>query len=349
MYKYSLHKKSTKHHCPKCDKKRLVLYINNETKEYLNLKVGRCDREINCGYHYKPKQYFTDNNLDYISQFNNTKIEVIKKTSFHNNVILQKTLKNYDMNNFILSLYSKFSKTEIDTMINTYKIGTADFWYNGTIFWQIDVENKIRGGKIISYQKNGKRTRFINWVHSYLIKKNKLKNFNLKQCFFGAHLINQNNKIIAIVESEKTACIMSMLFDKYLWIAAGSLSGINLEKMEVLRKKKIVLYPDLGKNTNNKTPYILWKNKCIEFEKLGFDISISDLLENNSTEEQREKGLDIADYFMTKKQHQEFKIVRRLKSYKDEIVDVIFNKNRHFKTLVYTFGLEVVNIEKLNP
>lgn len=52
MYKYSLHKKSIKHNCPNCNKKTLVLYIDTETSAYISEAVGRCDREINCGYHY---------------------------------------------------------------------------------------------------------------------------------------------------------------------------------------------------------------------------------------------------------------------------------------------------------
>jgi hypothetical protein len=65
MHKYTLHKKSTKHPCPNCNKKTMVLYIDVESSEYVSLIVGRCDREINCGYHYTPKSYFTDNNIEY--------------------------------------------------------------------------------------------------------------------------------------------------------------------------------------------------------------------------------------------------------------------------------------------
>ena len=52
MYHYGLEKGSKKHICSKCGKKRFVLYVNKVTEEYLHSDVGRCDREINCGYHY---------------------------------------------------------------------------------------------------------------------------------------------------------------------------------------------------------------------------------------------------------------------------------------------------------
>lgn len=340
MYKYSLHKKSIKHRCPNCEKKRFVLYINNETKEYLNFKVGRCDREISCGYHYKPKQYFLDNDLQYKSKRNVNTIAEVRSTSFHSKEIFNKTLMNYQNNNFIRSLYSNFSRNEIKKMAITYKIGTAYFWYNGTIFWQLDINNKIRGGKIISYQKNGKRTKYINWVHSYLLKQKRIKEFNLKQCFFGEHLINQNNKIIAIVESEKTACIMSMLFDKYLWLASGSLSGLNIEKMKVLKNKKIVLYPDLGINSKNITPYNLWKTKCEEYKNIGYDISISNLLEEKSSREQKEKGLDIADFYIQNNHEKRIKKPVKIKSDNEKIFTMLSSSNSLFLKLVSNLDLE---------
>jgi hypothetical protein len=43
QYKYQLDKSSKKFICPQCGKKRLVRYINMETKEYLPETVGRCD------------------------------------------------------------------------------------------------------------------------------------------------------------------------------------------------------------------------------------------------------------------------------------------------------------------
>ena len=65
--------------------------------------------------------------------------------------------------------------------------------------------------------------------------------------------MNSSSKTIAIVESEKTACIMSMLFEKYLWMATGSLNGLNYNKIKPLKKRAIILYPDLGQSINNLT------------------------------------------------------------------------------------------------
>ena len=68
MYKTTLDKSSRKHKCPSCGQKRMVKYIFNDTGEYIADNVGRCDREINCSYHYPPKDYYKDNPSPNIKQ-----------------------------------------------------------------------------------------------------------------------------------------------------------------------------------------------------------------------------------------------------------------------------------------
>src|ERR1700733_12575859 len=63
MYRYTLQHYSGPHSrykCPECKhrNKTFTRYIDTETGEYLHDDVGRCDREVNCGYHYTPKAYF---------------------------------------------------------------------------------------------------------------------------------------------------------------------------------------------------------------------------------------------------------------------------------------------------
>lgn len=53
-YRYSLEKGSKKHHCPDCNKKTFVLYIDTETGKHLPEQYGRCDRESKCSYHLNP-------------------------------------------------------------------------------------------------------------------------------------------------------------------------------------------------------------------------------------------------------------------------------------------------------
>jgi hypothetical protein len=79
--------------------------------------------------------------------------------------------------------------------------------------------------------------------------------------FFGEHLINSYNNTIAIVESEKQ---LVLWFDiqKTIWIAAGSLNGLNESKMEICGIESI-LYPDLGVNGVNGSPFWVYGNQNV--------------------------------------------------------------------------------------
>ena len=65
-YRYQLERyrgPSTRYRCPQCGRKgtfsRYIDTYNNNI--YISDNVGICNRIDKCGYHYTPKQYFTDN------------------------------------------------------------------------------------------------------------------------------------------------------------------------------------------------------------------------------------------------------------------------------------------------
>ena len=65
-YRFTLEKYrgiSTRYTCPQCGRKHtFTRYIDTENNNnYLSDNVGKCNRLDKCGYHYTPKQYFTDN------------------------------------------------------------------------------------------------------------------------------------------------------------------------------------------------------------------------------------------------------------------------------------------------
>ena len=54
---------STRYTCPQCGRRHtFTRYIDTENNnKYISDNVGKCNRLDKCGYHYTPKQYFTDN------------------------------------------------------------------------------------------------------------------------------------------------------------------------------------------------------------------------------------------------------------------------------------------------
>ena len=282
QFKYILDKSSKKFKCPKCNSLRYVRFINSETSEYIDYNYGRCDREQECGYFNLPSS--NTKSITYNSFFE-TKTEV---PSYLDSQLVSKTLTHYDKNNFILYLKSLFDEQKVTEVIKKYKIGTSKYFENSTVFWQIDNHNHVHTGKVMAYnQISGKRIKnetgssYINWVHKIM----KVKNFNLKQCLFGLHLVNSKTKSIHLVESEKTAVIMSVLIPEFTWLATGSNGNFNLTLLEPIKDISVIAVPDAGE-------YLNWLEKANQFNRLGFKINVSDFVENNKNVI---KGWDLVD------------------------------------------------------
>ena len=306
-YRFSLDRTAKKFLCPNCHKKRFVKYIVLEADRYLRDYVGRCDRETNCGYHYTPKQLFQDEpqlKQEYDKTTFNGRlfkpIEVAVTPDFITPALVNQSMKKYEDNSFINFLRRLFGTTVAQQLASKFRLGTSKKWQSrSVIFWQIDTNLQARSGKIMLYnEKTGKRMKIndracIDWVHSILIRNNQLVNFQLSQCLFGLHQINTapNDKVIAIVESEKTAILMTAIIPQFIWLACGSASNLKLELFHELIDRQLMLFPDLG-------CYKKWQEKAYELQQINPTIWVSDLLKNKATAEDKANGLDLADFLI---------------------------------------------------
>ena len=289
-FKFGLSRKG-KSICPMCKRKTFVLYVNNATGEPLHSSVGRCDRLDNCAFHYSPRQYFTDNHIPFDSknEHASTPQPTLKpQPSFIDTELMKKTLTGYENNRLIQYLKSVVGNEATRQAIDMYRIGTSKI--GGTVFWQIDIQGRIRTGKIIVYGTNGHRrkdiTPAVNWAHKIL----KFPNFNLEQCLFGEHLLVDKSKSVAIVESEKTALVSSIYLPDMLWLACGGGEGLSTKKFAVLKGRTVRLFPDAGM-------FDKWSIKAKELSKIC-SITVSSLIENNATDEERSAGYDLCDYLI---------------------------------------------------
>jgi len=288
---------NTRYHCPNCQQrnKTFSLYIDTGTGQHLNPSVGRCNRESNCGYHYTPKQYFQDNNISFDTPKAYKPRPVTpqqKPVSFIPVEVFKASLKAHETNHFVKFLIDLFGVEVAGQLVSDYFIATSKHWNGATVFWQIDTQGKVRTGKIMLYSPTtGKRVKepynHINWVHKAL----KQPEFELRQCLFGEHLINQVfSKPVAIVESEKTAVIASVYWPEFIWVAVGSLTNLNAEKCSILKGRTVILFPDLN-------GFEKWSSKAKELSHLA-SFQVSDLLERKATEAERKQGIDLADYLI---------------------------------------------------
>ena len=164
---------STRYTCPQCGRKHtFTRYIDTENNnKYISDNVGKCNRLDKCGYHYTPKQYFTDNpwlreegsvpshkNIGFrdggTGHFAKPKPAPPKpKVSVLPDGIVRAT-EGADSAHmrWIEHLYGTEHRKQLQSLYRTGGIKDA------VIFWQRDIEGRVRTGKIMHYDEwSGKR------------------------------------------------------------------------------------------------------------------------------------------------------------------------------------------------
>ena len=344
-YRFHLQKykagRNTKQTCPQCGRRKcFVRYVDEEGKIEFPDYVGRCDHEDSCGYHYTPKDFFRDNPDTKPNNFDNDswRYDMTKKPimpakvkaepvtpSFIPPNTMQKTLSHYDINPLYQFLCRTISKDAANKQFERYKVGTSKKWGGATVFWQIDKDGNARAGKLMGYNPlDGHRIKEpiprVCWVHSEL----KLSDFHLKQCLFGEHLLATSSATVMLVESEKTCLIASHFMPDFLWLATGGKDGcFNEETMQVLHGRDVILMPDLGATEK-------WTQKSAILTSICNSVTVSTVLEQMATDEQREAGLDISDFLLMQETNQ-------------MILQRMVERNPALQKLIDALGLEVMD------
>jgi hypothetical protein len=314
-YRYSLDDRIGRNHiheCPECGKREFRRYVDWKTEEYIADHVGRCNRLIKCGYHVPPREYFKEHQQfeatyrPYSGVINTKKIKrPCEYLDFE--YVVRSQDKDRWINDFTKWVHRIVSNRPdraeiIKTLISKYYLGGSSKMQGAVVFWQIDINGKVRTGKIMKYnQETGKRIKDpnhphrIDWVH-YQLERSKLisEDFNLKQCFFGEHLLSKYPEAtVAVFESEKTAIVASIFFPDLICIASGGLTGLNSDKCKVLKDRNVIFFPDLG-------CYSIWKEKVESIARIVSlaAYAVNDILEENATEEEKAQGLDLCDYIV---------------------------------------------------
>ena len=181
-----------------------------------------------------------------------------------------------------------YLKSQAENLTSLYDIRGVKNGYleDATLLPYIDYNNNFITAKIVKYNtKTGKRNKaqYSNsWFHAYKpIKKELGITDKIKKkinCFFGENLVANNNKPVVIVEAEKTAIILSMLFENIVFIASGGLGKLKTLDYKFLLNRDVSLYPDNGAK---------------EWHEIGKKRNwfVSEILEAKGT-----KGSDAVDY-----------------------------------------------------
>jgi hypothetical protein len=333
-HRYSLEKGSKKHHCPDCNKKTFVLYIDTKTGDHLPEQYGRCDRESKCSYHLNPywdgyaKAIWEQEQGNRSELPNNWKpqrkkaipqpqpepvlfdFETFKQTlqpdRFEHNVFIQ---------NLLYRVQFPFDVTDIENVISLYLLGTVANGYRAgaVTFPFIDHAGNVRAVQVKQFDKTN-HTTGTDFLHSIIEKHYTRNNKPLPEwleaykeqdkrisCLFGSHLLSKYPlNPVALVEAPKTAVYGTLYFGlpehpkDFIWLAVYNKSSFSIDKLEALAGRDVFIFPYLSKEGNT---FNEWETKAKEYESRlpGTRFIFSDLLEKFATTEQKDAGADIAD------------------------------------------------------
>ena len=314
-YRYQLERyrgRGTRYSCPQCGRKYcFTRYIDTENNnQYINEKVGKCNRLDKCGYHYTPREYFTDN--PWLRDNSCLFVRNHRKTNKQTNEqpvqespkpacslprwLMERTLgKECD---YKIWLRDTFGESVANRIIADYYIGGAQSdppnqMETHAVFWQVDYDNKVRTGKVMNYDPaTGKRIKgegsYVNWMHSIMRAEGALpESWELVQCLYGEHLLRRRpTAVVALAEGPKTAHVGAALMPHMVWVAVDSMMGLTVERLRPLRGRCVVLFPDEGRG------YEEWVKRIEAIaHEVGFVYVVSQFIELNA----QAKGDDIGD------------------------------------------------------
>jgi hypothetical protein len=231
-------------------------------------------------------------------------------SSITDNTFIQKHIakvKENERNDFNVSFEEYISSTSVNSIFTSYIAQKTKDFLNSKFKNHYDIRGVLKGymessvcfpffnydnefvtAQIIKYGTDGKRIKSdfsTNWYHAYKPIKKAL-NLNDKDkysvpinCFFGENYLKGSNNIVGIVEAPKTAVILKEIYTNIDWIATAGEQALFNKNLEVLKDKRVVLFPDAH------------SSKWVEFGKKE-GLNVCEILNIRSVE----KGSDIADF-----------------------------------------------------
>jgi hypothetical protein len=337
-YRYIFDKSSKKHLCPKCNKRRFVLYVDTVTGNLLPEQYGRCDRESECSHHLNP---YLDGYAKMIWEQENgitesTKITVQKKTFFDSKPqpkpepvffdfdTFKQTLEpeRYEQNTFIQNLLTKvafpFDAVEVTKVIQLYRLGTVASGYRtgANTFPFIDLKGNVRTIQVKQFDE-ANHTTGTDFLHSIIEKKHTRNNKPLPEwleaytkqdkrvsCLFGEHLLSKYpQNPVALVEAPKTAVYGALYFglpeNPENFIWLAVYNKSSFSFDKLKALKGRFVYVFPDLSKDGNT-FKEWETKAKNYENRlpGTRFIFSDLLEQLAPERDKSEGNDIADYLI---------------------------------------------------
>lgn len=228
------------------------------------------------------------------------------------------SLGYYERNNLARLLREHFGWGVAGELLRRFHLGTSAYWPGACVFWLIDEQGRVRGGQVVHFDETGHTVkvpqpgkadpkRRTSWVHIALAEGYQRRHQQVPDwltayaasdnpkspCLFGLPQLATApaGQPVAIVESAKTAMLVTSYYPRYLWLATGSKYQLTPDRLEPLRGRRIVLFPDAG-------AYDDWQTRATSLRELGFDVTISAEMEQVAAEDPTLRKGDLADVLL---------------------------------------------------
>lgn len=293
--------------CPECGRKRLSAYFDRRTGDLMPTpEFGRCERINSCTYDNDPNKILgPGERLAYTPRPLPPPKEPMDDYRIPDQAF-QSTFKDHSKNNLFRYLEHALPKGLVTKALADYRVGTylgkRTEMHGAAFFWLIGADGGIRTGHAIYYKENGKRIKESDdaarscdnlWAHHAVTGKSSSA-LEINEPFFGEHLLPLHpEKVVAIVESEKTALIASMFYPGMIWLATGGKDKLTRRKMRAVRGRHVVLYPDLDEG------YTRWRHLSEDLSAyflVDGSLTVSDVL--FTIQGPGDDGADIADFLL---------------------------------------------------
>lgn len=258
--------------CPACRRKGYKPYLWPDGT-MISDECGRCDHESSCGYHVTPKEWLRlhPDGQEYQGEHSPATRRPLPPPPPRVKISQAWVERFYCLNagagrNPLLRYWTEFFRRvrpenrgvadmflkRMHDALRAYMVGTLETEGTGyTIWWIMDETGEIRSGKAMRYKADGHRDkecpRAFIWMH-YLpeIRQGLPQRAEYVSCLFGLHRLTEETREVQLVESEKTAVMMSVFRPDLTWMATMGKSNLSAHALEPLISRDITItcHPD---------------------------------------------------------------------------------------------------------
>ena len=201
---------------------------------------------------------------------------------------------NSDLCHEMLTTFG-FTRDQMHRVAERFRLGRSKS--GKAIYWMIDDIGRCLDGHIGCTSHDAD-----TWVSTLLMRRYPAAApyLRVNRCFFGLHQISLNgSKPIGLVESERSAVLLSELCPELLWLAYSYTTNCTIDNFEPLQGRKITLYPRTDPSKDYYVSFLELADQ-VKCAYKSIDISVSRFLEDNTTDAQKQRDIDLLEFMLEK-------------------------------------------------